>query len=354
MHKKFIFSLALLYLVFSTSILNAQFSLEIIIKSKLPVNIQIFYLPEKEKNFKKKNSITLPILSGEVWDTLTFIFQVKYVEKLRIDFGLSQNKFEIKKIILSHKDMVSHWGSEDIISGFIANSNMKSVRSTNLYSFTTMQYNGRFDPNMVLNKNGKNKIFFDLNERHGKIIRSEIKVVAKSSFDIFAFLWVVPQALEKEHYYLLPNRSSFNITKSSSFDTVTINLYTDGFISAFSLDFAKNNSKTVLIKSIEYKDRIRHREWDAALIDKEFILNNKINKKLSNNVIELNLLENQKYVGPRIEYRFDMLKLSYLMNSIEINIGKHTFNLNLYIPIFILVCMILFLFNRKYIATTNY
>lgn len=354
MYKNIIFSLTLLYLLFSSNFLIAQYSLEIIIQSKLPDNIQVFYLPRGNKTFSRENSFSLPIHGSEIIDTLNFSIPVKSIEGLRIDFGLIKNEFKIKQILLSNNTRKSYWPAEYIINSFIANSNMNIVRvNKGGYSFTTNYYKGRFDPNMVLNKNGKNKISFDFNKGQKMIIKNEFLITAKSPYELLAFLWIVPQSLEKENYYLLPNRSSFMINKTDSIDSIRVNLYTVGFISAFSLDFGKNYSKSIFINSIEFKDKFRHKSWDAARINQEFIFNTNIIKTLFLNTIKLNMVGYQKYVGPRIEFRFDMLKLTYYRNSFEINIGGKIFFINIFILLLISSFVLLYFFNKMYFSNSN-
>jgi hypothetical protein len=349
MIKRISLLLIILSSIIYSNIGYSQIRLEIVIQSKISDEIRVFYKTENIKSYNKDNSIAKTLFSEDTKSSLVFNLPIDKIDEFRIDFGLQPNQFKIYSIRLEDNSFETSWIGQEVINGFIPNSNIKILESSDNFSFESTPINGKFDPNMVINTNGINKIKLEV-YNSDIIKRSSIKVVMNNEIGMKNYIWYVPMRYKEENYYLLPYRVLFFNNKGSKADTTEINLYSEDYISAFCLDFGRQDSSSLYLMNISFNDNFRSFNWNHKILNEKLRRNEFVEIVPTNiglNIIFKGYLNN---VGPRLYYEFDMNKLANIQNSIHFRLGESIYYINIYILMIIFFSFLAFLVNKKITA----
>lgn len=340
---------SLLVLVFLLSLISLpliaedSIQLRMIIRASHTDEIQIFYSNQHDA-FKGENSWKYVLTKPGGIDTISVSIPFHIDDQLRIDFGKRQGvQFEIFEVYLKGGEGYVIWNTNSIVSDFIFNSNIIDKRNNGeSVVFKTLQHNNKFDPNMILNLNGINRVkslvYNDLD-----IVRTDFSFEIRGNKSKQCQLRYYTEKYIREKIF--PFRNQVSIWIDPEPRIIDINVYSKDNLLGYYFDLGKDPEFEIQIRKISFLDNLRSEIWKAENILDDFVFGTSIVTNISNDDLTLSI-DSRYLMDDRVLYYFDYNELLSSRNSIILNIGRLRIPLNISAILICITSILLFFVNK--------
>lgn len=288
--------------LFSVLSTNAQ-KLSIELKASKRDELKIFYKTDKNPEnyqFNGNQAIAKIITPSKDYSKEEFDFDNLEITGLRIDFGrVGANTFFVKNIEINIGDLTFSWNQNDISHFFLPNRNMQLTLEENDLKIFTIPIKNYFDPNMVLDENGKKLLKYAFHKQNYVVTTFNLNLHASDQKK--GYLQYIPENLYDQKVFTGENKVPIIFSK---FNQDPVRIYTREPITIFMVSFEDLNlNDTISVKGIGFRDEHHDIYFDDTDINRKFIISPEFTFD-KDKLVKTSFRDSTNY--PFIRYDFDM------------------------------------------------